>query len=228
MRVTWAALGASVVMAEGGPSLNGALVAAGLVDELCLTVSPHLVAGTSARVTHGAVSALTAHARPRARGGRLAVPPLPRSGVGVTVLALGLGALREQRRARGRSRRLRRIPYRRSRSAGRRPRRGCGADRARRGRPARSRRRLPLEPQALLDLTGESLRLVDQHRTALRHGEHSGHELGAVERLSFARALHHHKGRLLEALERREAAPARQAFRGVVGWPTRRRPSASR
>ena len=53
------ALGAGVVMAEGGPSLNGALVAAGLVDELCLTVSPHLVAGTSARVAHGAVSALT-------------------------------------------------------------------------------------------------------------------------------------------------------------------------
>ncbi len=53
------ALGASVVMAEGGPSLNGALVAAGLVDELCLTVSPHLVAGTSARVTHDAVSALS-------------------------------------------------------------------------------------------------------------------------------------------------------------------------
>ena len=46
-------------MAEGGPSLNGALVAAGLVDELCLTVSPHLVAGTSARVAHGAVSALS-------------------------------------------------------------------------------------------------------------------------------------------------------------------------
>ncbi len=53
------ALGAGIVMAEGGPSLNGTLVTAGLVDELCLTVSPHLVAGTSARVAHGASSALS-------------------------------------------------------------------------------------------------------------------------------------------------------------------------
>lgn len=52
-------LGAGVVMAEGGPSLNGALVAAGLVDELCLTVSPHLVAGLSARVAHGKESVLS-------------------------------------------------------------------------------------------------------------------------------------------------------------------------
>lgn len=45
--------GASVVLAEGGPSLLGQLVAADLVDELCLTLSPALVAGESARVTHG-------------------------------------------------------------------------------------------------------------------------------------------------------------------------------
>ena len=35
-----AALGAAVVVCEGGPSLNGQLVAAGLVDELCLTLAP--------------------------------------------------------------------------------------------------------------------------------------------------------------------------------------------
>jgi riboflavin biosynthesis pyrimidine reductase len=53
------ALGARIVMAEGGPSLNGTLVAEGLVDELCLTVSPHLVAGSSSRVAHGNLAALT-------------------------------------------------------------------------------------------------------------------------------------------------------------------------
>ena len=33
------------VLAEGGPTLNGQLAAAGLLDELCLTVSPLLVGG---------------------------------------------------------------------------------------------------------------------------------------------------------------------------------------
>lgn len=47
-------MGAAVVVCEGGPVLNGELVNAGLVDELCLTVSPLLVAGPSARCTHGA------------------------------------------------------------------------------------------------------------------------------------------------------------------------------
>jgi riboflavin-specific deaminase-like protein len=45
--------GAGVVLAEGGPSLNGQLVVAGVVDELCLTVSPLLAAGESARIAHG-------------------------------------------------------------------------------------------------------------------------------------------------------------------------------
>ena len=45
--------GANVVMAEGGPSINGQLIAQDLVDELALTLSPALVAGTSARVAHG-------------------------------------------------------------------------------------------------------------------------------------------------------------------------------
>jgi riboflavin biosynthesis pyrimidine reductase len=42
-----------VVLAEGGPHLNGQLVAAGLVDEWCQSVAPMLVAGDSARVAHG-------------------------------------------------------------------------------------------------------------------------------------------------------------------------------
>ena len=47
------ARGDRVVVCEGGPSLNGQLVAADLVDELTLTLSPLLAAGQSARVTHG-------------------------------------------------------------------------------------------------------------------------------------------------------------------------------
>lgn len=39
------ALDASVVLCEGGPTLNGLLAAAGLVDELCVTVTPALVGG---------------------------------------------------------------------------------------------------------------------------------------------------------------------------------------
>src|SRR4051812_33544180 len=42
-----------VVVCEGGPSLNGQLIAEQLVDELCLTFSPLLAAGESARVAHG-------------------------------------------------------------------------------------------------------------------------------------------------------------------------------
>lgn len=55
--------GAGVVLAEGGPTLNGQLVAAGLVDELCLTLSPTLVAGDSARVSHGPFAAMAAPMR---------------------------------------------------------------------------------------------------------------------------------------------------------------------
>jgi len=38
---------------EGGPRLIGALLAAGLVDELRLTISPMLVVGTAGRITNG-------------------------------------------------------------------------------------------------------------------------------------------------------------------------------
>ena len=37
------------VLAEGGPTLNGQLAAAGLLDELCLTVSPLLAGGGAKR-----------------------------------------------------------------------------------------------------------------------------------------------------------------------------------
>lgn len=46
-------LGARTVLVEGGPTLNGDLVADGLVDEWCLTMSTALVAGDSARAAHG-------------------------------------------------------------------------------------------------------------------------------------------------------------------------------
>jgi riboflavin biosynthesis pyrimidine reductase len=42
------------VQCEGGPTLNGALLAAGCVDELNLTVSPVLSGGAGPRVTVGA------------------------------------------------------------------------------------------------------------------------------------------------------------------------------
>jgi riboflavin-specific deaminase-like protein len=50
---TLAGRGAENVLVEGGPTLNGELVAAGLVDELCLSLAPLLVGGGAARVTAG-------------------------------------------------------------------------------------------------------------------------------------------------------------------------------
>jgi riboflavin biosynthesis pyrimidine reductase len=41
------------VLSEGGPSLNGQLVAADLVDEWCVTVAPMIVAGESKRIVAG-------------------------------------------------------------------------------------------------------------------------------------------------------------------------------
>lgn len=46
--------GAEVVVCEGGPSLNAALVAEDLVDEWCVTLAPAVVGGDSARVVLGA------------------------------------------------------------------------------------------------------------------------------------------------------------------------------
>jgi riboflavin-specific deaminase-like protein len=56
LRVAFAALrdqGARTVLCEGGPSLNGGLLAADLVDEWCQTITPLLVGGDSARGSHG-------------------------------------------------------------------------------------------------------------------------------------------------------------------------------
>ncbi len=46
-------LAGQVVVCEGGPTLNGQLLAAGLVDELFLTVSPRVLGGDSSRVAFG-------------------------------------------------------------------------------------------------------------------------------------------------------------------------------
>ena len=43
------ARGLTQLLTEGGPSLLGSLTAAGLVDELCYTIAPHLVGGEHPR-----------------------------------------------------------------------------------------------------------------------------------------------------------------------------------
>lgn len=45
--------GLGVVVCEGGPTLNGALVADGLLDELCLTIAPLLAGGDAGRIVAG-------------------------------------------------------------------------------------------------------------------------------------------------------------------------------
>jgi riboflavin biosynthesis pyrimidine reductase len=50
-----AADGARVVLCEGGPSLNGQLVAADALDELCLSLAPVVAGGSSPRMAHGLV-----------------------------------------------------------------------------------------------------------------------------------------------------------------------------
>ena len=46
-------LGAAHVLSEGGSSLNGAMAEAGLIDELCLTISPRLASGAAKRILAG-------------------------------------------------------------------------------------------------------------------------------------------------------------------------------
>lgn len=48
------AAGNTVVQVEGGPTLNGSLAQAGLIDEINLTISPRLVGGDAARIIEGA------------------------------------------------------------------------------------------------------------------------------------------------------------------------------
>jgi riboflavin biosynthesis pyrimidine reductase len=45
--------GARTILAEGGPTLNGALARAGLLDELCVTLSPKLASGDAKRIIAG-------------------------------------------------------------------------------------------------------------------------------------------------------------------------------
>lgn len=45
--------GTRVLLVEGGPNVNGQLIAADLVDELCLTLSPMLVGGSSPPTSTG-------------------------------------------------------------------------------------------------------------------------------------------------------------------------------
>ncbi|HEY3438866.1 MAG TPA: dihydrofolate reductase family protein [Actinotalea sp.] len=53
VRTTLVAAGLPAILTEGGPSLLGTLLAAGLVDELCLTTSPQLVGGPAPRPVAG-------------------------------------------------------------------------------------------------------------------------------------------------------------------------------
>jgi riboflavin-specific deaminase-like protein len=48
--------GVEVVTCEGGPTLNGDLIAHDLVDEWCLTISPLLVAGEAGRGSRGPIA----------------------------------------------------------------------------------------------------------------------------------------------------------------------------
>jgi riboflavin biosynthesis pyrimidine reductase len=45
--------GATTVLAEGGPTLNGALARAGVLDEICVTLAPRLASGDAKRILAG-------------------------------------------------------------------------------------------------------------------------------------------------------------------------------
>ena len=50
--------GAGVVLSEGGPSFNGQLADAGMIDELCLSIAPLVAGGASPRIVHGSLRAV--------------------------------------------------------------------------------------------------------------------------------------------------------------------------
>lgn len=50
------------VLVEGGPSLNGPLLAAGVIDEICMTVAPFTVSGSSPRLATGGPETLQPYA----------------------------------------------------------------------------------------------------------------------------------------------------------------------
>ena len=69
--------GISAVLCEGGPRLHAQLQAAGLVDELFLTIAPKLAGGEAPRILEGAAAgARPARALLAAGAGRRAVRPL--------------------------------------------------------------------------------------------------------------------------------------------------------
>jgi len=51
--------GIRAVMCEGGPTLHGSLQAAGLVDELFLTIAPKLIGGGAPHILEGALDEVT-------------------------------------------------------------------------------------------------------------------------------------------------------------------------
>lgn len=53
MRAELAARGLPQILCEGGPHLFGTLLHAGLVDEVCLTLAPRVVAGPAGRIAQG-------------------------------------------------------------------------------------------------------------------------------------------------------------------------------
>jgi riboflavin biosynthesis pyrimidine reductase len=59
------ARGASTILAEGGPTLNGELAQAELLDELCVTLAPVLASGDAKRILAGSTLASLAHLRLR-------------------------------------------------------------------------------------------------------------------------------------------------------------------
>lgn len=64
MVAAFAERGLTRVLTEGGPALFAELAAADRLDELCLTLSPHLVGGHSKRISDGAVHDPPAHMQP--------------------------------------------------------------------------------------------------------------------------------------------------------------------
>jgi riboflavin biosynthesis pyrimidine reductase len=59
LRAAIAGLGGHHVLAEGGSHLNGQLIALGLVDEICVTMSPHVVAGMAPRMATNSTEVFT-------------------------------------------------------------------------------------------------------------------------------------------------------------------------
>lgn len=60
VRAQLEARGHARIHSEGGPTLFGSFLEAGVVDELCLTLAPSLEAGMAMRITQAPQSALTA------------------------------------------------------------------------------------------------------------------------------------------------------------------------